>query len=59
LDGSNTLFVGSDDMNVYAVDAQTGQQKGLYHLPAQPEWLSVGPGALYVTLFDGRLYVLS
>ena len=56
----NTLYFGSDDGNVYAVDAASGRQvwkratKG--PVPATP---AVADGTVYVGSYDGRFYALS
>ena len=54
-----TVFVGSKDYNLYAVDAVTGQQEwvfetGNYVSPAQ----TVVGGSVYLGSYDGNLYAV-
>jgi len=53
------VYVGSDDRNVYAVDAATGQEKWRFatggHVRSSP---AVVGGAVYVGSYDGALYAL-
>jgi eukaryotic-like serine/threonine-protein kinase len=55
----NTLYFGSDDGNVYAVDAQTGRQVWKRStggpVPATP---AVANGRVYVGSYDGKFYAL-
>jgi outer membrane protein assembly factor BamB len=54
------IYFGSDDGNVYAVDAETGRQiwkcatKG--PVPSSP---AVADGIVYATSYDGKLYALN
>ena len=54
------LFFGSDDGNVYAVDAATGIQKWKYAsggpVPSTP---AVADGLVYVGSYDGKLHALN
>ena len=55
-----TIYFGSDDGNIYAVDAESGRQmwkcvtKG-----AVSSTPAVANGAVYATSYDGRLYALN
>jgi outer membrane protein assembly factor BamB len=54
-----TLYFGSDDGNVYAVEAATGRQRWMARtrgpVPSTP---AVAAGRVFVTSYDGRLYAL-
>ena len=55
----DTIFIGSDDGNVYAVDAADGRQRWKYRtggpVPATP---AVAAGVVYAGSYDGKFYAL-
>jgi outer membrane protein assembly factor BamB len=55
-----TLYFGSDDGNIYAVDSETGRQiwkmKTRGPVPATP---AIANGTLYVGSYDGNFYALN
>jgi PGF-CTERM protein len=54
-----TVFVGSDDSNLYAVDAATGEQEWVFETEAAIESSPiVADGTAYVRSNDGNLYAL-
>ncbi len=54
------LYFGSDDNNLYAVDAETGRQKWKYStqgpVPSSP---AVAGGMVYFPSYDGKFYALN
>jgi len=53
------IYIGSDDMTFYAVDAQTGQEKWRYKTAGNiRSAAAVYDGRVYFTSFDGSLYAL-
>lgn len=53
------IYIGSDDMTFYAVDAQTGQEKWRYKTGGNiRSAAAVYDGRVYFTSFDGSLYAL-
>ncbi|MGE5214422.1 MAG: PQQ-binding-like beta-propeller repeat protein, partial [Nitrospirota bacterium] len=56
----NVIYFGSDDGNVYAVDAVTGHQiwKHVTNGPV-PSTPAIADGTVYIGSYDGRLYALN
>jgi outer membrane protein assembly factor BamB len=54
-----TVFFGSDDQRVYAVDAESGTVRWTRDVAGSPSTPSVIDGTVYVGSFDGNLYALS
>ena len=55
----NTVFVGSADHKLYAVDARTGREKWSFETKGAVESSpSVAEGLVYVGSHDGHLYAL-
>ena len=58
--GDGLVYFGSDDGNVYALDARTGKQRWKHTtggpVPSTP---ALADGALYVMSYDGKLYALN
>ena len=56
---AGTIYFGSDDGNIYAVEAATGRQlwKRITKGPV-PSTPAVSAGRVYVTSYDGHLYAL-
>src|ERR1700745_837546 len=56
----NAIYFGSDDGNVYAVDAATGHQiwKRATNGPV-PATPAIAPGTVYVGSYDGKFYALN
>lgn len=56
---AGTLFFGSDDGNVYALDASSGRQRWMMRtrgpVPSTP---AVAAGRVFVSSYDGRIYAL-
>jgi eukaryotic-like serine/threonine-protein kinase len=54
------LYFGSDDNNLYAVDAETGRQKWKYAtqgpVPSSP---AIAGGMVYFASYDGKFYALN
>jgi outer membrane protein assembly factor BamB len=54
-----TVYVGSFDDHLYAIDAETGQEQWRFETD---EWVRSSPavagGTVYVGSFDGHLYAL-
>src|ERR1041385_3046230 len=54
-----TLYFGSDDHNLYAVDAATGRQKWKVETKGPvPSTPAVAGGVVYFTSYDGKLYAV-
>jgi outer membrane protein assembly factor BamB len=55
-----TIYFGSDDGNIYAVDAESGRQIWKYATKgAVSSTPAVANGVVYATSYDGKLYALS
>jgi len=53
------VYVGSDDGNVYAIDASSGTQKWKFAAKSRvPSTPAVFAGTVYFTAYDGNLYAL-
>jgi eukaryotic-like serine/threonine-protein kinase len=54
------LYFGSDDNNLYAVDAETGHQKWKYSTQGPvPSTPAISGGMVYFSSYDGRFYALN
>jgi outer membrane protein assembly factor BamB len=54
-----SIYFGSDDNNVYAVDAQTGTQKWMFRTKGPvPSTPAVAGGVVYFGSYDGSFYAL-
>ena len=56
---NGTVYIGSNDSNLYAIDAKTGIQKWLFAAKARiPSSPAVADGRVYFGSYDGSFYAL-
>src|SRR6476659_3716762 len=56
---NGVIYFGSDDHNLYAVDASTGRQNWKFStLGPVPSTPAVAGGVVYFASYDGKLYAL-
>jgi outer membrane protein assembly factor BamB len=53
------VYVGSDDGNFYAIDAQSGAQRWKFEVKSRvPSTPAIAGGVVYFTAYDGNVYAL-